>query len=190
MNGLAQWTLVVLAHLVTSGLGPFYDGLLHFFRTPQDVLSVLALSLFAGLRGAPQGRAMLLVLPAAWLAGGLAGLALHPPMAAGASIASLLLCGLLVAADARLPAPVTVPLAAIVGLLHGLENGGALPPPIGPAVLSLTGIVVAIFIVCTLGAALVVSLRMAWMRIVVRVAGSWIAAIGLLLVGWALRAGR
>ena len=190
MNGLAQWAPVVLAHLVTSGLGPFYDGLLHFVRTPQDVLSVLALAFFAGLRGAPQGRAMLLVLPTAWFAGGVAGLALHPTMAAGASIASLLLCGLLVAADARLPALVTLPLAALVGLLHGLENGNAMPPPNGAAVLALSGIATAIFVVCALGAALVVSVRVAWMRIAVRVAGSWIAAIGLLLVGWSLRAGR
>jgi hypothetical protein len=34
---------------------------------------------------------------------------------------------------------------------------------------------------------MVVSLGRPWMRIAVRVAGSWIAAIGLLLLGWALR---
>jgi hypothetical protein len=34
-----------------------------------------------------------------------------------------------------------------------------------------------------------VPLRMAWARVVVRVAGSWIAAIGVLLLGWAFRPG-
>jgi hypothetical protein len=34
-----------------------------------------------------------------------------------------------------------------------------------------------------------VALRAPWTRIAVRVAGSWIAAIGLLLAGWALRPG-
>ena len=37
-------------------------------------------------------------------------------------------------------------------------------------------------------AALVVALRAPWTRIAVRVAGSWIAAIGLLLLGWSFRA--
>jgi urease accessory protein len=40
-----------------------------------------------------------------------------------------------------------------------------------------------------LGAALVVALRSGWQRIAVRVAGSWVAAIGLLLLGWAIRRG-
>ena len=35
--------------------------------------------------------------------------------------------------------------------------------------------------------ALVSVLRAAWLRIAVRVAGSWVAAIGLLMIGWAVR---
>jgi len=38
-------------------------------------------------------------------------------------------------------------------------------------------------------AAFVVRLRAGWARIAVRVAGSWIAACGLLLLGWAARSG-
>ena len=40
-----------------------------------------------------------------------------------------------------------------------------------------------------LGAALVVSLKIPWARIAIRVAGSWIAAIGMLLLGWTFRGG-
>ena len=47
---------VFLAHLMTTGLGPFYDGLAHLFVTPEDLLPVLALSLAAGLRGALRVR--------------------------------------------------------------------------------------------------------------------------------------
>jgi hypothetical protein len=39
----------------------------------------------------------------------------------------------------------------------------------------------------TLGSALVVSLKKHWARIVMRVAGSWVAAVGLLMSGWAMR---
>ena len=38
-------------------------------------------------------------------------------------------------------------------------------------------------------AAFVVGLRAGWARIALRVAGSWIAACGLLLLGWAARSG-
>jgi urease accessory protein len=46
----------------------------------------------------------------------------------------------------------------------------------------------ALFVTTALAAALVVALSAPWARIVVRVAGSWIAAAGLLLLGWSLRA--
>jgi hypothetical protein len=35
----------------------------------------------------------------------------------------------------------------------------------------------------------VVSLKAKWTRIAVRVAGSWIAAMGILLLGWAVKGG-
>jgi hypothetical protein len=50
--------------------------------------------------------------------------------------------------------------------------------------------VATVFVLVALGAALVVSLRAAWARIAVRAAGSWMAAVGLLMVGWALRGPR
>jgi urease accessory protein len=52
---------------------------------------------------------------------------------------------------------------------------------------ALCGIAAAVFVVVALVAAFVCRLRAPWTRIAVRVAGSWIAAIGLLLAGWALR---
>jgi len=40
-----------------------------------------------------------------------------------------------------------------------------------------------VFVLVALVAALVVSLRAQWARVTVRVAGSWITAIGLLMLG-------
>ena len=54
--------------------------------------------------------------------------------------------------------------------------------------LGLVGIVATLFVLVALAAGLVVALRAPWTRIAVRVAGSWIAAIGLLLLGWSFRA--
>ena len=51
----------------------------------------------------------------------------------------------------------------------------------------MAGIASALFVVVALLAGPVVALRAAWARVVVRVAGSWIAAIGLLMLGWTVR---
>jgi urease accessory protein len=45
-----------------------------------------------------------------------------------------------------------------------------------------------VFVVVAIAAASVVRLRAAWARVAVRIIGSWIAASGLLLLGWSLRA--
>jgi hydrogenase/urease accessory protein HupE len=162
------------AHLQSTGMGPVYDGVLHFVLSPEDVVPALGLSLFAGLRGAGQGRWTLFVLPAAWLAGGLAGLAsasstMNPFLAA----AWFVLVGVLVAADVQLSNQRTVAIAALLGLHHGWTNGSGMGPG-GEAVVAL-------------GSARVVALRKGWTRIAVRVVGSWIAASGILLLGWAVR---
>lgn len=180
---------VARAHLVNTGLGPFYDGVSHFALTPEDLLPALALALLAGQRGAAAGRRTLLGLPAAWLLGGLAGLAWPTSISSAAlSAAPLLILGGLVAVEARLRPALVVGLAAALGLLHGYLNGSAMAQA-GLGALGLLGIVASVSALAALGAALVVGIRAAWGRIAVRVAGSWIAAIGLLSLGWSLRGG-
>jgi hydrogenase/urease accessory protein HupE len=168
-------------------LGPLYDGISHLFLSFEDLLPVVALSLLAGLNGPKASRLALFVVPAAWLAGGLAGLAVGAPLVPGAvTAASFLVLGGLTAADRRLPPPAVTALAAALGLLHGWLNGAGIAGA-GREALGLVGIVSAVFVVVALFAAFVVWLRPAWTRIAVRVVGSWIAAIGLLLLGWSLR---
>jgi hydrogenase/urease accessory protein HupE len=100
----------------------------------------------------------------------------------------LLLLGLLVAADIKLAAYLVATLAALLGVLHGSSNGADIAAA-GREASGVVGIVGAVFVVSSLVAAGVISLRVPWARIVVRVAGSWTAATGLLLLGWSL-AGR
>jgi hypothetical protein len=61
------------AHLVTTGLGPLYDGISHVLLSADDLLPVLAMSMLAGLNGPAAGRRTLFGLTGAWLLGGLAG---------------------------------------------------------------------------------------------------------------------
>ena len=186
--GMAAWPSWAQAHLVTTGLGPVYDGLSHFALTPEDLVPALALALLAGLRGPAHGRRALFVLPAAWLLGGVIGLTVHGGVSPSWTAVSFVLLGGLVALEARLPLGATTLLAALLGLGRGYLNGSALAQP-GLGAAGLLGIIVAVFTLVALAASFVVPLRAVWARLVVRVAGSWIAAIGLLLIGWAMRSG-
>jgi hydrogenase/urease accessory protein HupE len=177
------------AHLVTTGLGPVYDGIGHLFASPEDLVPAVALAFLAGLRGAPSSRRALFLLPPFWLAGGLLGARLGLATPVSAPAFSFLLLGALVAADAPLPVGAVAVLAAALGLAHGFENGASLRSA-GQSALALVGIAAALFVVVALAAAFVVPLKRAWTRIAVRVAGSWIAAAGLLLLGWTLRSRR
>ena len=185
--GCVMYAVPAEAHLNSTGMGPFYDGLIHFPMSPEDIVPVVALALLAGLRGANHGRRALFTLPVAWLLGGLVGLSAmtappHPFIAA----AWFLLIGGLLAADAKVSLRITTALAALLGVYHGYLNGTGMGQ-FDTAAVALLGLAFAVFVLIALLAALVIRLRADWARIAVRVAGSWIAASGLLMLGWAVR---
>ena len=91
------------AHLNSTGMGPIYDGLMHFLMSPEDLVPAFALALLAGLRGAAYGRRASFTLPVAWLVGSLFGLT--AAATTGSAVLSsfwFLLLGGLVIADAKL----------------------------------------------------------------------------------------
>jgi hydrogenase/urease accessory protein HupE len=172
------------AHLVTSGLGPFYDGALHLLLSPADLLGLAAAALLAGLRGRQAARLTVIVLPTAWLFAGLIGMRLPVTLdLAWLSVLSFMLLGVLVAADARLPPLIIASLGGAYGALHGLLNGSTLAT-MGAGVASLFGVVLAVLLLALLASAAVVPLQAFWARIAVRVAGSWVVAVGMLMLGW------
>jgi urease accessory protein len=175
------------AHLNSTGMGPVYDGLAHFLTSPEDLVPALALALLAGLRGAEYGRRALFTLPAAWLLGTLSGLtaAAASTGALGAAFWFLLLGGSVVA-DAKLSLRTMTALSALLGLVHGYLNGSGMGLSV-PAIVAALGLAAAVFVLVVLVAALVVRLQTHWARIAVRVGGSWIAASGLLMLGWVVR---
>lgn len=175
------------AHLVQSGLGPFYDGIAHFALSPDDWLLTLALALLGGLSGKRAGRLVLFALPAAWALGGMAGLA-RDTVAEWPLLGAIALVGLgaLVAWNPRLPSAAPAAIALVLGGLHGYCNG-SLAAAGGIELAGIAGVATTTFVVAALAGAAVVALDGPTSRVVVRVAGSWIAAIGLLLIGWTAR---
>ena len=185
---MLAWPVAAHAHLTSTGFGPFYDGLTHLTMSPDDILGILAISLLAGSLSTRHGRWVLFILPAAWIAGGVMGILWnHDASLDGWNAISILVVGALVAADWKLPVPLVAVLALALGILHGFLNGAGMGRDSG-SVLALTGIATGCFAVVALASALAVSLRATRAKIVVRVAGSWIAAIGLLMLGWTFRA--
>jgi hydrogenase/urease accessory protein HupE len=130
---------------------------------------------------------VLFSLTGAWILGGLAGLGQTSEFEFQlAAIVSFLLVGALVALDRNLAIGLVIGLAAVFGALHGFLNGTAMVAAKLGA-MGMIGVGSAVFVLTAFVAAFVVWVRPGWARIAVRVAGSWIAAVGLLMVGWTAR---
>ena len=177
------------AHLVTSGAGPFFDGVAHFFVSLDDLLVVVALSLLSGLLGKTAARGLVLVLPLAWLVGMVLGLSLAGRIdgSGWATAFTLLVGGLLLSFSPELPMWGIATVAGLIGLAHGTWNGAAMRATETSSVASL-GIVTAAGIVALVLSATAVSVQQAWQKIALRVIGSWVAAFGLLALAWHFRA--
>jgi len=176
------------AHLVSTDLGPFYDGAAHPLVSPQDLLTILGLAILAAYGGATSGRRLIVSLTLAWATGVCVGFAvvdgqLEFPVATAAVI---LILGILGLSRMRVPSGVLVSASAFIGFARGVMNGSAARAADGQW-LSVLGIVLGVFV---LGALLTGGSK--WLEnrrpaVVLRVIGSWIAAIGLLMLGWELQ---
>jgi urease accessory protein len=174
------------AHSLGNRFGDFYGGVLHPLTALEHALPILAIGLLAGQQGERAARWLVLVFPLALLCGAaLAGAA--PPYASARllNVASFVVLGLLVAAGWRLPLSLLIALGAAFGLSHGCENGRAVAPDT-TVHLFIGGVAAAGGLVTALISAATIDLAAApWSRVAVRVAGSWIAAIGILTIGLA-----
>jgi urease accessory protein len=169
------------AHTPNERLGDFWGGFLHPLTTLEHLPAVLALGILAGQQGRCLSRRALVALPVAFGAGSaLAALAPLPGVVPILNRASFVVLGGLVAGAWRLPAGAALSLVAAAGLFHGWENSGAIP--VGRRLLFGAGATAAVSFLLTIVAAVLVSLPAGWTRIVPRVLGSWIAAIGVLIL--------
>lgn len=174
------------AHLVTTGLGPAYDGIMHFLTSPEELVPVIALALLAGQSGPAAARQAVFVLPSAWFAGGIAGFAAAAAPAIDLTWLIFMLLGGLVAAHLRPPMTAMLALAALVGLFEGFLNGAAMSSVAG-GIGSIIGIAATVFVTAALASAAAIAFTSPPAKIAVRILGSWTTATGLLLLGWSFR---
>lgn len=115
------------------GASGFAAGLAHPFTGLDHLLAMVAVGIWAVQNG---GRRVWL-LPATFMASLVAGAAFalqwpSLPMVEAGIAASVLALGLLVALSMRLPASVSVGIAAVFGFFHGYAHGLALPSAAHP----------------------------------------------------------
>lgn len=187
---LAAAPRTVQAHLVTSGGGPFFDGLIHFYVSPDDFLTVMALALFSGLAGKKTARVLVLTLPISWLLGTVAGMQVSNISQLDTQFVgvSMLCTGLLLGINLKLPTGWLIFVGLLIGAWHGFTNGLNITAT-GTSGLAAIGNTLAASLVALLLSAAAVSLTRSWQVIAVRVVGSWVAAIGLLVLAWQFRPG-
>lgn len=179
--------IALLAHLTATGYGPWGDGMARLFLEPTELLLVIALVLLAVQSGRPSADRLPLLLPLAWLLGGVIGLTLSAELLQAVTCTAVVAAaGLLVALEVRLRARVLLPLVALLTAAFALVAGSALAGHSG-ALAALLGETVAIAVLTTLLTGLLAPPHPRWRAIAVRVGGSWITAASLLMLGWLVR---
>jgi urease accessory protein len=176
--------------MTAPGMGDFISGVLHPWMTPTHLLILLALGLGLGQHVPLRlGLPLKVFVPVAAL-----GLALtlgrwFATVPVPILIAIALAAALVVVLEVRLPSPAQAVLlgaaALAIGLDSGVETGG--PFTIFKTLLG-TWVSLGIGLV-NLGyyVSLAAEKRKQWISIGIRVAGSWIVAVALLMLAFALR---
>jgi hypothetical protein len=164
-------------------------GLLHPLTTPVDVIALVGLALIVprNKRNAAFASAIIEVTFAVGLAIGLGALAagVGEAPAADGLLAGATLCGLLAASGVRASVARALPVALMSGVALGLDS----PPQainLAEAVATLIGTACGAVVALALMASLAIRIGRPWQGVVLRVAGSWIAAIAILalVVRW------
>lgn len=172
------------AHSSLPGMQGIYLGMLHPFTSGPQILALLALALIIQQR-LPEAEDVFhgfwatCLLGAAAAALGLSGINADVPL-----IFFTVAAGLLAASELTLPLPLLLVLGAICGLLSGYISW----PDSGSArnmlFSALGAIVGSVFVIIVVAGGLQAIRQFAgwrWFPMAVRVAGSWLAAIAILL---------
>src|SRR5882724_4783917 len=178
-TGLLMLTTSAWAHSPIMGIGGVFGGMLHALLIPEHGLSLLALGIALGLERPAASRSGMLIFVAALVAGlAVTAFIAEPALAADVLLAATGVLGLLIAA-AWVPPVVAWPLAATAGVAFALDSR--------PEV-TATDDIIRMLIGTGIGAAIalaIVAVGSAFLqgnvsRIVLRVLGSWVAAIAIL----------
>jgi urease accessory protein len=157
-------------------------GLVHPVSTPAHVVALTGLGVIAGRNLVPAGAAIIGAFTLG-LAAGLGAIAwgVGETPASDVLLASATLCGLMAALDITAPVSLAVPVALVSGIALGLDS----PPQsilLGEAVAMLIGTACGGIGTLAMIAFVASAIARLWRGILLRVAGSWIAATAILVL--------
>jgi urease accessory protein len=175
------------AHTVIPGVSGFEGGLLHPLLVPAHAMSIIALALLLASRPAGERHAAFATFLAA-LAGAVAlvVLAFQTDRAEIALLACAAAAGLLVAGRITLPLLPVIALTAIVAFALQFDSVPA-TISISETLLTLAGAALAAFAELALIGVVAARARLFWQILAIRILGSWIAAMALLILALKLR---
>jgi len=165
-----------------ANLGDFYQGLLQPVYHPEFLLGALVIALWSTQQEDRAAFATCVSFSLAIAAGSalaLYGVGNEATSSWGPRLA-MLAVGPMVAARLRLPLPVCATLAGVAGLAQGHAATAGELAQIARPVLWTLGLALCAALLATYANGLTQRFRAFWLQVGVRVAGSWIAAIGLL----------
>lgn len=185
---LGVFPLPARAHTAINGMGEFVSGLIHPLTTPSHVLILLGLGLMIGQHTPMELKTPLRVfvpLSAVALLLTTTGFitAVHQSVLVGIA----LVAATLVALEKRLPPLAAGVLFAAAAIAIGLDS--VVPPGVTQGVMkTLLGTWVSLVVVL-LDVAIYVSFcsKRPWLKVGIRVLGSWIIAISLLVLAFSFR---
>ncbi len=170
------------AHVFGAGGAGFGQGLAHPFMGLDHLLAMIAVGLWASQIGGRAILALPLAFPAAMAAGALLGGYDVPVPGVELGVAiSVVALGAAVAFGLRPPLVASAALVAVFALLHGYAHGKELPEAASPVAYGV-GFLIATIILHAIGVGAGLLLQRPFGPIAARVAGSGIAAAGVVLV--------
>jgi len=176
-----------LAH-GSAAMGELYSGMLQPVLHFESLLPILALALWSAQHPVLRLWQLPLAFSGAALVTAVVGvLGVAVPGAARVQSAAMLGFGVLVATQRRLPAPLELGLAGLAGLAQGWVGTFGEPAAAQSPVLYVAGFAIGLGLLFFHIENLAVRARRFWMQIGLRVVGSWVAAVGVLISVLALR---
>ena len=193
-----MWAVPAEAHMGFVGLGHFANGALHPLLLPAHIMVIAGIGLFAGRQGYGRG----VETAATFFSGCLVGLA---AVSASTSIRAIpetwlqsgilvgaLVVGLGVALALTLPRWIVLSVIGIAATVIGVDSSYEAERPflvVQTYAGTLLSSTLAVLYITGVSAAIHTS-RPEWVRIGVRIAGSWIAAIAMLVLALQLAGAR
>ncbi len=190
--GIGVWLAVPTwanAHSATPGANSIYVGLVHPLQNLSHVLVLLGLGIWLGQS---QPLRLKTPMPVFMVCGALA-LAVTTRMTGPAAIGHLLIAlamglGVLVASAAELPPWSRLAVVGAAAVAIGMDSGLDGTPSAGSLALTLLGTWISTSVlVANIAYYISVCPQRKWVQIGIRIAGSWIAAVSLMVLAFLIK---